>query len=85
MLEATVGPPFSNSKFMLPLTPRIDRLRQVCGLVKAKFHYASWFGAGSKPVADQLRTSFESASVMEFGLTERRLGGGSEFAQSADE
>jgi len=24
--------------------------------LKAKFHYASWFGAGSKPVADQLRT-----------------------------
>jgi len=34
--------------------------------VKAKFHYASWFEAGSKLVADQLRTSFEPASVMEF-------------------
>jgi len=28
-----------------------------CTLVKAKFHYASWFGAGSEP-----------ASVMEFGF-----------------
>jgi len=57
--------------------------------VKAKFHYASWFEAGSKLVADrfesklhyaiwfeacrrlansnQLRTSFEPDSVMEFG------------------
>ena len=60
--------------------------------LKAKFHYASWFEAGSKLVADrfelnsvtlagsklvrswlkpasnQLRTSFEPASVMEFGF-----------------
>jgi len=34
--------------------------------LKAKFHYASWFEAGSKLVGDQLRTSFEPASVMEF-------------------
>jgi len=33
---------------------------QVC-IVQAKFHYASWFEAG---------TSFEPASVMEFGFTE---------------
>ena len=26
------------------------------GEVKAKFHYASWFGAASKLVADQFRT-----------------------------
>jgi len=30
--------------------------------------YASWFEAGSKLVGDQLRTSFEPASVMEFGF-----------------
>jgi len=35
---------------------------------KAKFHYASWFEAGSKLVGDQLRTTFEAASVMEFGF-----------------
>jgi len=53
------------------------------GVVKAKFHYASWFEASSKLVADrfeakfryaisklvgdQLRTSFEPDSEMEFG------------------
>jgi len=43
--------------------------------VKAKFHYASWFEAGSKlvadglePVCDQLRTNFEPDRVMEFGF-----------------
>ena len=53
--------------------------------VKAKFHYATWFEAGAKLVADrfeakfhyttwfepasnQLRTSSEPASVMEFGF-----------------
>ena len=53
--------------------------------IKAKFHYASWFEAGSKLVADrfeakfhyaiwfepasnQLQTSSEPTSVMEFGL-----------------
>jgi len=60
-------------------------------LIKAKFHYASWFEAGSKLImefgrepasscqfaasklddrpnfsSNQLRTSFEPASVMEF-------------------
>ena len=35
-----------------------------CQKVKAKFHYASWFGAGSKLV----RSWFESDSVMEFGF-----------------
>jgi len=33
---------------------------------KAKFHFASLFEAGSKLVGDQLRTSFEPDSVMEF-------------------
>jgi len=61
-------------------------------LVKAKFHYARWFGAGSKLVADRFEakfhyaiwvkagrrqvrswsalsvTSFEPASIMEFGF-----------------
>jgi len=37
-------------------------------LIKAKFHYASWFEAGLKLVADQLRTSFEPTRVMEFGF-----------------
>jgi len=32
--------------------------------VKAKFHYASWFGAGSELV----RSWFEPDSVMEFGF-----------------
>ena len=32
--------------------------------IKAKFNYAIWFEAGS----NQLRTSFEPDSVMEFGL-----------------
>jgi len=47
--------------------------------VKATFHYAIWiesasklvadrFETGSKLVADQLRASFEPASVMEFGF-----------------
>jgi len=45
----------------------------VCRLVKAKFHYTSWFEAGSKLVRSQIplrylvRTSFEPASVIEFG------------------
>jgi len=51
-----------------------------CVLFKAKFHYASWSESGSKLVADrfeansitlsglnQLRTSSETDSVMEFG------------------
>jgi len=31
-------------------------------MVKAKFHYASWFEAGSKLVGDQLRTCLRPAS-----------------------
>jgi len=37
-------------------------------LLKAKFHYASWFGAGSELV----RSWFESDSVMEFGFEPAR-------------
>jgi len=62
-----------------PVIRRHRRPRQMtsyaCLIVKAKFHYASCFEAGSKLVAgqlgtvcDQLRTSFELASVMEFGF-----------------
>jgi len=38
--------------------------------LKAKFHYASWFEAGSELVSasNQLRTSFEAGSVIEFGF-----------------
>jgi len=45
--------------------------------VKAKFHYTSWFELdsvmefGFEPVCDQLQTSSESASVMEFGFYRR--------------
>jgi len=38
------------------------------GLFKAKFHYASWFEAGSKHVRSWSPTSFEADSVMEFGF-----------------
>ena len=41
--------------------------------IKAKFHYAvvrSWSATSFEPVWDQLRTSFEPASVMEFGFNE---------------
>jgi len=52
---------------------------ETVALLKAKFHYDIWFEAGSKLGADrfedgrrpgstQLRTSFEPASVMEFGF-----------------
>ena len=36
--------------------------------VEAKFHYASCFEAGSKQVRSWSATSFEPASVMEFGF-----------------
>jgi len=42
--------------------------------VKAKFHYAIWLQTGSKLVRDQLRTSFEPDSVMEFGLYQTKGG-----------
>jgi len=51
---------------------------ETVALLKAKFHYATCFEAGSMLVADRfeagrrpaskLRTSFEPASVMEFGF-----------------
>jgi len=41
-------------------------------ITKAKFHYASWFGASSEQAPNQLRSvrraSSEPASVMEFGV-----------------
>jgi len=37
-------------------------------VVKAKFHYASWFWAGSELVRSRSPTSFEPDSVMEFGF-----------------
>ena len=36
--------------------------------VKAKFHYASWFEAGSELFRSWSPTSFEPDSVMEFGF-----------------
>jgi len=50
------------------------------GSVKAKFHYASWFEADSKLVGDQLLTSFEPASVMEFGFNETKTRNPLKFA-----
>jgi len=35
--------------------------------LKAKFHYASWFGASSELAPNMFGTSSEPASVMEFG------------------
>ena len=35
---------------------------------KAKFHYASWFGASSELAPNMFEASSEPASVMEFGL-----------------
>ena len=62
-----------------PHRTRCERL--VRDPVKAKFHYTSWFRAGSEQAPNQLRTSselapnmfgdsFEPASVMEFGFYE---------------
>jgi len=42
--------------------------QQVRGQIPLRFLVRSWFGAGSKLVAEQLRTSFEPDSVMEFGF-----------------
>ena len=36
--------------------------------LKAKFHCASWFEAGGRQVQSLTATSFEPASVMEFGF-----------------
>ena len=40
--------------------------------IKANFHYASWFGAGSEPVRSFFGASSEPASVMEFGTNQLR-------------
>jgi len=47
----------------------LNRYRQQCGL-KAKFHYASWFGAGSEPVRSSFGASSKPASIMEFGFND---------------
>jgi len=48
--------------------PRRNATKRTAFSVKAIFHYASLFGAGSELVRSQLRTSSESASIMEFGF-----------------
>ena len=51
-------------KSVKPVTaPRLKRLETV----KAKFHYASWFGASSELAPNMFGASSELASVMEFG------------------
>jgi len=42
--------------------------RSCCKLVRAKFHYTSWFGASSELVPNMFGASSELASVMEFGF-----------------
>jgi len=37
-------------------------------LVRAKFHYTSWFGASSELAPNMFGASSELASVMEFGF-----------------
>jgi len=46
-----------------------------CRQLKAKFHYASWFEARRRQIRSWSPTSFEPASVMEFGskLATRQL------------
>jgi len=54
-------------KTLLPKFASAAKLR----LLKAKFHYATWFEAGRRQVRSWSRwspTSFEPASVMEFGF-----------------
>ena len=68
---------FTNiSSLIIILCTRNDMLlRRISSSLKAKFHYAVWFEACRRPASNQLRTSFEPASVMEFGfkgLTARR-------------
>jgi len=65
--------------YTLCFAKKLDQFNFFTITVKVKFHYASWFEAGSKPVADRFEagrrpasnlfaTSFEPASVMEFGF-----------------
>jgi len=42
-------------------------------MIKAKFHYASWFEAGRRQVRSWSATSFEPASITEFGFKESIL------------
>jgi len=67
----------SPTETVAPTRPDTDKQKLLLRRLKVKFHYASWFEAGSKlvrswsatsfePVCNQLRTSFEPASVMEF-------------------
>ena len=42
-------------------------LRTCSKLVRAKFHYTSWFGASSELAPNMFEASSEPASVMEFG------------------
>jgi len=49
----------NNTVYCIP-----DHLR----LLKAKFHYASCLEAGRRPASNLSATSFEAASVMEFGF-----------------
>jgi len=49
----------------VPLSPTIGLLlchNKRLSAVKAKFHYASWFGAGSEQAPNKLRTGSEPAA-----------------------
>jgi len=91
---AHVGSLFSvHSPFASSVTSSLPSYNSpVSQIRKAKFHYASWFEAGSKLVADrfeakfhyaiwfepssnQLRTSSEPTSVMEFGFYHHNTAG----------
>jgi len=55
--------------------PKPRRRPAATETIKAKFHYASWFEAGSKLVGDQLRTSYRNGiwhAVRSFATTCRR-------------
>jgi len=67
------------SKMLNPNSITLAGSKLVADRFEAKFHYVSWFEAGSKLVADRFEadrrpvsnlsaTSFEPASVMEFGF-----------------
>jgi len=54
---------------LLPLCQHFDAgTVRCCYFVKAKFHYASWFEAGSELVQSWSPTSFKPDIVMEFGF-----------------
>jgi len=56
-----------SSQYFAPYLGRINNASNKL-VVKAKFHYASWFGAGSEPVQSWFGASSEPAIVMEFGF-----------------